>query len=79
MQGMFRRVGGKLDERKCLCTCGKEFSQYRISARFSALMNENAKRIFKFYSPEGYVPVYCPKCERKQLGLMPPSQPTPKQ
>lgn len=75
MQGMFRKVGGKLVERECKCTCGKTFVQFQISPRFSALMNENAKRIFKFYSPEGFVPVYCPKCERKHLAALPPSVP----
>lgn len=75
MQGMFRKVGGKLVEQECECTCGKVFKQYQISPRFAALMNENAKRIFKHYSPEGFVPVYCPRCERKHLAQMPASQP----
>jgi hypothetical protein len=75
-QGWFRREGGKYVERKCECTCGKVFTQFQISARFAALMNDNAKRIFKFYSPEGFVPLYCPKCERKHLAALPPSQPT---
>ena len=72
-QGMFRKVGGKLVERKMLCDCGKEFVQHQISPRFAALMSERAKHIFQHTAPEGFVPVYCPKCERRHLAALPPS------
>lgn len=73
---MFRKVGGKFVQRECECTCGKVFVQYQISKRFSDIMTERARTIFKFYSPEGFVPLYCPKCERKHLAALPPSRPS---
>lgn len=74
-QGLFRKVGGKLVERLMVCDCGKEFKQHQISARFAALMSERAKHIFQSTAPGGFVPVYCPKCERRHLAALPPSMP----
>lgn len=53
------------------CDCGKQYTQWRIAFRFvEALANgrgEKAAKLFMDQIPGGWVPVFCPSCERKEL------------
>lgn len=52
------------------CGCGREYTQYLLSARFCEIVERaNAMNALLRDVPELYVPVYCPVCERKELGM----------
>ena len=57
--------------RERTCECGKTFSQRLLSQRFfNIVARRGAKCLAEFERqiPEGFVPVFCPACERKDIG-----------
>lgn len=56
-------------ERVRLCSCGNSFAQWKLHPRSLEVANPGAQRMFTARIPEGYVPLFCPKCERDQLRL----------
>lgn len=58
------------EERPAQCDCGRKFTQYKMSERFMrAARHANGHRsAFDKQIPDGWVPLFCPPCERVQLG-----------
>lgn len=67
---MWRRAEGKLVSRKATCACGKTFEQNQVNKKFVRLFLQTAGAVeaFRKISPEGWLPVLCVPCERKDLG-----------
>ena len=60
--------------RRMRCDCGKEFEQFKLSQRFLAMArwptrNSPRDAAIDRQIPDGYVPLFCPECESKQLEL----------
>lgn len=62
---------GKEIARNIECGCGKTFTQHRVAFRFVESLaegrGERAAALFMEQIPGGWVPVFCPTCERKDL------------
>jgi hypothetical protein len=57
--------------RDARCECGRSFTQTLLSERFLAIVDRQSPRamaIFREQIPEFFVPVFCPACERKDIG-----------
>lgn len=55
-------------ERKCLC--GRSYTQRLVSSRLMRLVETRGDSGFAAFTkqiPDGYVPVHCPSCERRDL------------
>lgn len=53
------------------CECGVRFTQRLLSERFFRVIQNQGKRCLELFEkqiPQGYVPVHCPKCERRDIG-----------
>lgn len=71
MDALWRKdKNGKFITREMQCDCGKAFVQTQVSKRFVQMFlpNDNCIRLFKHASPEGFLPCFCPPCERKAIG-----------
>lgn len=62
---------GKTIARQATCECGATFTQFCLSERFlaacEALNGGGPLRAVQAQIPEGFVPVFCPSCERKDV------------
>jgi hypothetical protein len=59
-------------ERKCLC--GRAYTQRLLSERTLAVDESQGRRAVEQLSKQtadGYVPLYCPSCERRELARKP--------
>ncbi len=69
---MFRRDDtGKPVARDAKCECGREFTQRQLSERFLEIVEKqsrNAMQTLRKQIPDFFVPVHCPRCERRDLG-----------
>lgn len=62
---------GETIERQRTCECGATFNQFLLSARFLATIERQRGRALELVRqqiPGYYVPVHCPKCERRDIG-----------
>lgn len=62
---------GKPVSRNRVCDCGRKYTQRLLSERFLnivAMRGEKCLAAFEHQVPQGYVPVFCPSCERKDIG-----------
>jgi hypothetical protein len=67
---MFARTdAGEPIKRETTCECGTPFVQRMLSDRFMTAMEKNgaAGEVLR-QIPELYVPVFCPPCERRDIG-----------
>lgn len=53
--------------RSAQCECGRVFQQFLLNPTMIGLGSENIQREYMRQIPHGYVPVFCPSCERKDL------------
>lgn len=60
--------------RRNTCGCGKEYTQWQISFRFVESLaqgrGEKCAKMFLDCIPNGWVPVFCPSCERRDLNML---------
>lgn len=65
--------GGEVTQR-AKCGCGKEYTQWKIAFRFVESLAEgrgaHAAKMFLDCIPNGWVPVFCPTCERRDLNML---------
>lgn len=64
-------AGGQPITRKRTCECGRPFEQTLLSERFLAIVERQSKRGIELMAqqiPGFWVPVFCPPCERRDLG-----------
>lgn len=71
---IFATQDGEEVTRDMQCDCGRKFTQRLLSARFLAAARHNADVLGTEAAidrdiPEHWVPVFCPRCERRQLAL----------
>lgn len=62
---------GETIERQRACECGRTFNHFLLSARFLATIEKQRGRaleLVKKQIPGYYVPVHCPRCERRDIG-----------
>lgn len=61
-------------ERRNVCICGAMYTQEKIAFRFVESLakgrGEKAANDFVKQIPDGWIPVYCPKCESQELGRL---------
>lgn len=53
------------------CLCGRRYTQGLLSERFLAMIERagtKAQQAFARQVPDFYVPVECPRCERRAIG-----------
>lgn len=60
-------------ERSQRCECGRDFRQSKISERFLTVArhwakNSGQRAAIDKQIPDGWVPLFCPPCERIQIG-----------
>lgn len=63
---------GQQVSRPKTCECGKAFTQALLSERFLAMIERRSKNCLTLMEreiPGGWVPVHCPPCESKDLGM----------
>lgn len=58
---------GDVITRQAHCECGRIFTQSMLNPSFVDA-KPNIAREFMRQIPDGYVPVFCPRCESKDLG-----------
>lgn len=62
---------GERIERARKCLCGRDYAQSLLSTDFMALVEsrgQHAVDVFVRQIPDMYVPVFCPVCERHDIG-----------
>jgi hypothetical protein len=67
-----RRANGGHYTRGATCECGEPFTQFLVAEAFVQAAKQAGGRAFallKEQVPDYYVPVFCPRCERKDLVL----------
>lgn len=63
---------GKPIARDRNCECGQKFTQRLLSDRFFRIVAKRGARCLEMFEkqiPQGYVPVHCPRCERRDIGI----------
>lgn len=68
--GFFSRREGHDVTRRATCDCGREFTQFLLSERFLASAERHSARAIAMVQeqiPELFVPVQCPRCERREI------------
>lgn len=63
---------GKPITREGRCECGRRFSQTLLSERFLGIVEAKSAAAIKAVTetiPGYFVPVHCPSCERRDLGM----------
>lgn len=63
---------GEIDKREAACGCGATYTQRRLSVRWMTMAERGrgAQQVMD-QIPGLYVPVLCPKCERRSIGAPP--------
>ena len=55
------------ETRDAVCAaCGAAFTQHKVAPRFTALAREHGPALDRVV-PDGWVPLDCPRCERRNL------------
>lgn len=65
-------VDGSPITRAATCECGQPFVQILLSDRFLTIVERQSRRAIDNLGrqiPGFFVPVFCPSCERKDLGM----------
>lgn len=65
-------ASGKPISRERLCECGTRFRQRLLSERFMLIVEKQGKAALELMRreiPDYFVPVHCPKCERRDIGM----------
>jgi hypothetical protein len=62
---------GRPITREMQCACGRAFTQRKLSERFLrvvAAAGARSSAVFTQQIPDGWLPLWCPPCERNDLG-----------
>lgn len=60
---------GEIVTRSAQCVCGKVYQQSMLNPSFIDAKPNIAKEFLR-QIPDGWVPVYCPPCESRELGRL---------
>lgn len=67
-----RDANGVEITRQRTCECGRRFSQNLLSAQFLAIAERQSRHAIDAITrqiPDYFVPVHCPPCESRDLGM----------